>query len=123
MTTYIGFTGHRNVLCNKSFLDMVVEQHDEDVVWVHGGAIGFDTQVDQYAKEHNILVEKILPDYVMYGRMAAPHVRNRRIVDMCSELIACYDGREGGGTRSTIDYAVGRNKKVTIFKPSRYIKT
>ena len=105
----IGFTGHRNRITGElSYIHTLYP----DAVWVHGGAEGFDTQVDQYAKEHGITVEVIRPEYDKFPDHVAPLLRNEDIVNGTDLLIACYDGRKTGGTRYTVEYAKRQGKPV-----------
>lgn len=46
----IGFTGHRNKLCNEQSL-LRIEERFPGATWVHGGAEGFDTQVHSVCGE------------------------------------------------------------------------
>jgi hypothetical protein len=85
--------------------------------WIHGGAQGFDSQVETIAKECGIKTEVIRPDYQTHGR-GAPLVRNREIVDKSDVIVAGYDGRAGGGTAYTIKYAKGLNKEVQEIPPT-----
>ena len=121
MKEVIGFTGHRNVLCDEENLKYIENEYGNDAIWVHGGAVGFDSQVADYAKNHNIAQVVLEPLYDLFDGRKAPIHRNCSIVRCCNQLVACYDGRVGGGTRFTIDYAVKFNKQVIIFKPNRYI--
>ncbi len=43
------------------------------------------------------------------------HARNRYMVDESSRVIAVYDGREGGGTGYTINYARTHDKEVRVI--------
>jgi len=47
-------------------------------------------------------------------------VRNRYMVNACSRVIAVYDGREKGGTASTIRYAetLGREIRIVCLVPA-----
>ncbi len=44
------------------------------------------------------------------------HKRNRCMVDQCQKLIAITDGKEGGGTGYTIDYARKKNIDIVEIK-------
>ncbi len=44
------------------------------------------------------------------------HKRNRQMVDACQKVIAVTDGKEGGGTGYTIDYARKKNVDIEIIK-------
>jgi hypothetical protein len=100
----IAFTGHRDKHTNEDFFDCL----PADALWVHGGAIGFDSQVENYARRHNIKTKIIRPDYQKYGKRA-PLIRNHEIVSGANLLVACYDGRITGGTLYTIKLAKSLN--------------
>lgn len=102
----IAFTGHRNkVTYNTDLLSIVLDVDDGiNSVWVHGGAQGFDTQVEAFAKTYDIKTIVYRPDYNKYGRRA-PLVRNKLIVEGADLLVACWDGRNSGGTHYTIRLA------------------
>jgi hypothetical protein len=100
----IAFTGHRDKHTTNEFLDCL----PRDALWVHGGAIGFDSQVENYAEQHGIKTQIIRPDYKKYGKKA-PLIRNKDIVKDADLLVACYDGRDYGGTLYTINIAKYHN--------------
>lgn len=112
----IAFTGHRDRRCDEARLDALAAEYP-NAVWVHGGARGFDEQVRAYARQHRISQDEIKPNYAAYPPRSAPLVRNRQIVDRCDLLIACYDGRERGGTYYTVRYAREQGKEVRIWEP------
>jgi hypothetical protein len=97
----IAFTGHRDKLAPMNYFDSL----PKDALWVHGGAIGFDGQVEAYAKSHGIKTKIVRPDYNKYIGKIAPLIRNREILNGADLLIACYDGRLYGGTLCTINLA------------------
>lgn len=98
----VGFTGHRDKLAKLVQLEDIQNRYP-DSIWVHGGAYGFDRQVQAFASERNIQQRAIYPDYHEFG-IRAPLVRNQTIVDVCNVLVALYDGRRRGGTFYTIEY-------------------
>lgn len=111
----ISFTGHRDKLAKKSDFEQVLKDFP-DSIWIHGGAIGFDTQVEQFARRHGIKTVVIRPDYEKYGKRA-PLVRNDEIVKLGEVLIALYDGRQSGGSFYTIKQARELGKEVRIVVP------
>jgi hypothetical protein len=111
----ISFTGHRDKTIKEELFIAIKNQYP-GAEWVHGGAIGFDSQVEQFAKAYNISTTTIKPDYKKNGK-AAPLIRNREIVDLADLLIACYDGRKKGGTFYTLNYAKSKNVKTHIVPP------
>lgn len=107
----IGFTGHRNKHTEDGELGWIAHRYP-GAIWIHGGAIGFDSQVAEYAKEHGIEQIVVKPEYDKWPKMVAPLKRNEVIVDMADMMVACYDGRFKGGTKATIRYAVSKGKPV-----------
>lgn len=112
---YISFTGHRDKLALQIDLENLLVEFP-NAIWVHGGAIGFDSQVERFARSHNVSTEVILPDYDTYGRKA-PLIRNLEIVKKGELLIALFDGRKSGGTYFTINKAKEIGKMVRIISP------
>jgi hypothetical protein len=109
----IAFTGHRDRLCVPDALDKIANQYPF-ARWIHGGAPGFDTQVQRYAVSHGIETTVIRPDYQKYPGRTAPIIRNQEIVDKADLLVACYDGRLEGGTFFTVQYARKKGKTVIL---------
>lgn len=110
----IAFTGHRDKTAPPADLEMIYAQYP-NATWIHGGAMGFDSQVSLFAATHNIPQIMIRPDYGAHSK-SAPLVRNRQIVDQGDLLVACYDGRKSGGTFYTVRYAQKRIP-VHILRP------
>lgn len=106
----IGFTGHRDKNADIKDISQIATKY-AGATWLHGGAKGFDTQVDVFARVHSIPAQVYLPDYEKYGR-GAPLVRDREIVDNCDMLVALYDGRKTGGTAYTVNYAIKKHKPI-----------
>lgn len=100
----IGFSGHRDVNCQRRQLEALALEFPE-ALWVHGGADGFDWQVELFARSHGIETKILRPDYERWGRYEAPHVRNREIVALSKRMVICYDDRKSGGTYRTKEYA------------------
>ena len=108
----VAFTGHRNASTTDNMLEKIAEAYP-GATWCHGGARGFDTQVEEFAAKRGITQEVIRPDYIHNGK-AAPFIRNRQIVDGAVCLFACYDGREKGGTHYTVKYAMGKGLALSM---------
>lgn len=103
----IGFSGHRDCITHWDELVRIALVWTP-IYWIHGGAKGFDTQVDRFARGWEQQVRVITPDYSSYPphqRKLAPLARNQIIVDESDLLVACWDGREEGGTWDTIQRA------------------
>jgi hypothetical protein len=116
--TVILFTGHRDRHLDPAQLEMIAGLY-EGAIWLHGGAIGFDSQVECFAKAHGIETKVVPPDYARYGRSQAPLVRDCQMVEMADFVVACYDGRRNGGTAYTVTYARSEGKRVIFFTPAK----
>lgn len=113
----IAFTGHRDSTADPMELDAAIPP--EASVFVHGGAIGFDSQVSALARLRGVSEEIHRPDFELHGR-SAPIVRNRTILDRARLLIACYDERRTGGTAFTVRLARAKGLPIVIVAPSTY---
>lgn len=113
----IVFTGHRDCEVDTKFLDMVAAEFGTELyTWFHGGATGFDTQVNEYAKYYLIEVITVRPEYDKYHVKVAPLKRDEKMVDLPASLVvAAYDGREEGGTAYTVNYAKSKGIDVLIL--------
>lgn len=109
------FSGHRNRKASNSDLCKIID-HFPGAVWLHGGAIGFDSQVELFARENGVQTQVIRPDYGLFGK-AAPLRRNDQMIELCDLVIALYDGRKSGGTFYTIKKAREMGIKVIIIQP------
>jgi hypothetical protein len=104
----IGFTGHRDQACKPGQLAEIAGQYPK-AVWLHGGAPGFDSQVDEFGRANLPVPPVILrPNYKLFDPSVAPLKRNEEIVHLCGLLVALYDGRPTGGTAFTVAYALKR---------------
>lgn len=116
----IAFTGHRNRFASQEDLQAILDRYP-GAVWVHGGAVGFDSQVERFAQVHGVKTIVIRPDYGAYGPAVAsymaPLTRNQQIVDQSDMLVALWDGRKRGGTFFTINYAKSKNLPVELLSP------
>ena len=77
---------------------------------VSGGAEGADTLAEQFAKEFDIPIKIYKPNWDKYGRKAGA-LRNVKIVNRSSVIIAFWDGKSPG-TKITIDIAEKQKKQV-----------
>lgn len=103
MTTTILFTGHRDAEIANESLALIHSQFP-DAIWVHGGAIGFDTQVEEYATQYNIPTIVYKPNYERYGK-SAPLRRNDEMLKVAEIVVALWDGRKTGSTFYTVKRA------------------
>lgn len=111
----ICFTGHRDIETCEAALKNIAVMHP-DCLWVHGGAIGFDSQVEAYAQTHGIRTEiHRAEQYPSLPYQRALLHRNEVMVATSDLVVACYDGRIGGGTAYTVDYAQQHQKPVEFL--------
>lgn len=80
---------------------------------ITGGAVGADSWGELYARQSNIPVTIIRPDYTKYGK-GAPFIRNTTIAEKCNLMVAFWDG-QSRGTEDVIKKAVKLGKRVTII--------
>lgn len=132
MTT-LGFTGTREGLTEKQYLALRSEISRRNLspaaIFRHGDCIGADSDAHDVVRTcsharifgHPPIKSALRAyrkcDHLMPER---PYLdRNRDIVNMSDELIACPNGpeRQRSGTWSTVRYACGVGKKVTIIMP------
>ena len=106
---YIAIVGSRNAgnINLAQELEKRINIMEGDAI-VSGGARGIDALAASYAKERNLKLIELRPDYAKYGR-GATFIRNRAIVEAADMVVAFWDG-ESRGTKYSIDYAnkIGR---------------
>lgn len=105
-TFIVGFTGHRHspYRPNTEPITNLLGRYPQATV-VHGGAKGFDLEVDGLARKMGFEPVTVPPQYKKHPPKVAPLERNKVIVHMSNLLVAYYDGRESGGTYQAIKYA------------------
>ncbi len=84
-----------------------------ELVILHGGAKGTDSEVEQWAKANEVRTRIIRPDYKKYHHKAAPLKRNTELVKLAGVVIALY-GTSGkrGGTLDTATKTRKANKRL-----------
>ena len=80
---------------------------------ISGGAKGADQLAERYAKEFNLPIEIVLPDWKKYGKSAGVF-RNKLMVDKADLIVAFWNGKSAG-TRSSIEYAKKKHKEFRTF--------
>ena len=98
-------------------LDALQKAEGAFLVIVSGGAKGADSLAAEYAKERDIVLYVIEPDWQRYGRGAGV-VRNAEIVRQADVVAAFWDGKSRG-TKSSLDLARKANKPVFVFDCAR----
>lgn len=112
--TRVGVVGSRD-FDNINLMHVVLQKHlPADAIIVSGGAKGADTLAREYAKEHEIPYEEILPDWKRSGKKAAV-MRNSEIVSSVDFVVAFWDGKSKG-TFDTIKKTKGSNKRLVLIE-------
>jgi len=80
---------------------------------VSGGARGADRLAERYARENELPILVLRPDWSL-GR-GAGLLRNKEIVETADCVLAFWDGRSKG-TKNTIERAEKSRKRVTVVR-------
>jgi uncharacterized phage-like protein YoqJ len=109
----LAFSGHRDKIANWWQIKEIMNTFNSDgnLIVVHGGAIGFDTQVSKVAKRLGIKEEVHKPDWNTFGKSAG-YRRNKTIVDSSDTLVVLWDRRTKGGTFQALNYALEKDKTI-----------
>lgn len=109
----IAIVGSRDLNAN---LENFIPKNATEII--SGGAIGIDKCAEKYAKENNLKMTVIKPNYKEYGRRA-PLIRNLEIIDKADLVIAFWDGKSKG-TKFVIEKCREREKQIKIFTSKKY---
>ena len=105
----VAVVGSRNVVVEN--IEQYLPENITEII--SGGAKGVDTYAEVYAKNNNIKITVIKPEYKKY-RKGAPLVRNKQIVEMADFVVLIWDGKSNG-TRFVLDYCKELNKEHKVF--------
>lgn len=111
----------RIIVCgSRTFMDYTLLQETLDrltrkldkakLVILSGHTRGADTLAEHWCFVRHVSLEVYHPDHNTHGK-AAPHVRNREMVEAADALVAFWDG-ESPGTASIV--ALARKKKLKV---------
>jgi hypothetical protein len=92
--------------------DLIVTHNQIPVLVITGGARGADAMGEQWAKDHDIELKVLTPEYSKYGSKA-PLLRNTEIVRECTHLLA-FPHASGSGTQDAIRKAMKTDKIVSV---------
>jgi len=80
---------------------------------ISGGAKGADSLAELFAKNYEIPIMVIKPDWNKFGK-AAGMIRNGEIIKAADFVVAFWDGRSRG-TKNSIDRAFNAKKNCFVF--------
>ena len=112
-----GSRGFEDYALLEQTLEHILDKQIEPVELVSGHAKGADLLAERFAKENDLPIHIIKPDWKTYGRAAGP-IRNRQMLDYAMEemslVVAFWDGKSKG-TKNTIDTAKSLGIPVEII--------
>ena len=111
------FAGHRDRFCDESALADIYQKYPE-AIWLHGGATGFDMQVENYAQKHAIRTIVFPNEDTKYGQYT-PVERMDKMIKASDRVIALWDGRTKGGTYYVIGKARSAGKLLSFIPKSK----
>ncbi len=95
--------------------DQLLSQSDKtDIQIVSGGAKGADELGERYAREKRYIVKRFEANWEADGKAAGP-IRNRKMAEYATHLIAFWNG-SSRGTMSMINIATELGLKIRIVK-------
>lgn len=112
----VAIVGSRTFNDYEKFHSLLIRNTRLSPSWekiVSGGATGTDQLAERLAKEYQIELKVIYPNWKEHGKSAGP-LRNKEIVDGSDLVIAFWDGASAG-TKSTIKLAKQAKKHTIIF--------
>ncbi len=98
----------------KAWLERFSDRHPILSI-VSGGARGADSLASYYAKTHAIPMVVYKADWATHGK-AAGFLRNSKIVEYCTMMVAFWDGKSNG-TKDSISKARAAGRTVWITWP------
>ena len=104
--------GGRTITDYSLVLSALAESGFQPTEIVSGGAPGVDSLGERYAIENNLPLQIFYADWGSYGKAAGP-IRNRKMADYGTALLAIWDG-ESRGTKNMIEEATKRNLQVFV---------
>ena len=105
------------VVGSRDFPDLelvgeVLRQCDHSKL-ISGGAKGVDRKAEEYARQYNVEIEVIEPDWDQHGKSSGP-IRNQEIINKAEHIIAFWNG-ESSGTKDSIKKALKTDKPVDVY--------
>lgn len=84
-----------------------------DMELVSGGADGVDACAEQFAREYNLPIDVLKPDWSDWSDGHPALDRNTEIVESADAVVAVWNGRSNG-TRDSIDKALDSGTPVYV---------
>lgn len=81
---------------------------------VSGGARGVDTLGEEWATYHCVPINRLEPDWLLYGKAAGP-IRNKKMVANADAAIVIWDG-QSRGSADLITQATKAKLKVFVYR-------
>ena len=98
---------------NYEELKRIVDQYAPSANQIiSGGAKGADNLAERYAKERELSLKVIWPDYENFPAKYAPLERNTRIISEAETVFAFYADKKQGGTLDAAKKALTQNKRL-----------
>lgn len=113
----LAIIGSRAMVSQKLFdlkMELWIKEYGEPDEIVSGGAKGADTMAEAYAHKKNIPITIFKPEYDKYKGRVAPLVRNTKIIQYCTHVLA-FPSRNGSGTQDALQKAKRFKKCVSIY--------
>lgn len=108
----VGSRGFHNYHILKRTVDSIRKKLSLRVI-ISGGAKGADSLGERYARENNIELIRLLPDWKGRGKGAGLE-RNTEIVAQADYVLVFWDGKSTG-TNDTIKKTRGSGKKLKVI--------
>jgi len=118
----LAITGSRKYTDYEELKQVIKSLAPNATTIITGGAKGADTLAARYAKEHNLKLVEIKPDYKKYIARVAPLMRNTTIVAKADKVIAFYYKTQSGGTLDTVKKAKQAGKLLAEVIDGKIIK-
>ena len=106
----LAITGSRQYVDYEELKQVLTNLAPEATTIITGGAKGADSLAAKYAKEHNLSLIEIRPDYKNHMARIAPLLRNTTIVAKADKVIAFYYKTQSGGTFDAVKKAKASGK-------------
>lgn len=99
----------------QNYINKIFKNIDrKDIEIISGGAKGADSLAERFAKENNIKIKIIYPEWNKYGKQAG-YLRNIQIIKESDMAIIFWDGKSKG-TKHDIDLCEKYKKLYFVYR-------